>query len=190
MSWTSCVCFGLRLHLERNSLLRNKDMQHHVSRTKHLVLQAVHKGTAGTWGDEVNSVCVQFLLRGVVSPLSARGELSRRKEVLGPFMGRTLPLDRQGGEEKAVSGGSYFVHRLWIEKQISCKQTSVTHPEIWHQLLIQSLLQKVRTDLQHRTLTHKRRFHRFHFWKLCLSQSKALFRQRVCKMTGLIYLLQ
>lgn len=36
-----------------------------------------------------------------------------------------------------------------------CQIKKLTHPEVWHQLLIQSLLQEVRTDLQHRTLTHE-----------------------------------
>lgn len=62
-------------------------------RTKHLVLQTVDEGTAGPRGDEVHRVGVQFLLGGVVGPLPAGGELSRSEELLGPFVGRTLPLD-------------------------------------------------------------------------------------------------
>lgn len=63
--------------------------------TKHLVLQTMNEGTAGPRGNEIHRVGVQFFLRGIISPLPARGELSRCKELLGPFVGCTLPLDTQ-----------------------------------------------------------------------------------------------
>lgn len=97
-------------------------MLQHVSRTKHLILQTVNEGTAGPRGDEIHSVGVQFLLRGIVSPLPARGELSRSKELLGPFMGRTLPLHTETGKRKRIRI-PYFVQPFLGKMLILCEQT-------------------------------------------------------------------
>lgn len=53
----------------------------------------MNKCATGPRGDEVDRVGVQFLLGGVVGPLPAGGELSGGEELLGSFVGRTLPLD-------------------------------------------------------------------------------------------------
>lgn len=71
------------------------DTLRRASRTKHLILQTVDEGTAGPRGDEIHRVGVQFLFRGIVSPLPARGELSRSKQLLGAFVGRALPLNTE-----------------------------------------------------------------------------------------------
>lgn len=107
MSWASCVSFGFCLH-------EKQDMLHNVSLTKHLIFQAMNKGPTGPWCDEVDSVCVQFLFGGVISPLSARGELSRSEEVFGTFVSCTLSLDtdRGGGTCSGWSRGSGFALRL------------------------------------------------------------------------------
>lgn len=98
-----CLNPAMKFDMEILILLRNKTELHNVSLTEHLILQAMNKGTTGPWGNEADSVCVQFLFGGVIGPLSTRGELSRNKEVFGPFMSCTLSLDTDKKGRKKIS---------------------------------------------------------------------------------------
>lgn len=51
--------------------------------------------TASPRGDEIDGVGVQFLLGSIIGPLPAGGELSRSKELFGPFVGRALSLNTE-----------------------------------------------------------------------------------------------
>jgi len=115
--------------ISKNPRLRDENKLHHASLTKHLVLQAVNKGPAGPWGDEVDGVCVQFLLRSVVGPLPARGELSRREEFLGPFVGCVLPLEHRNRNVSGDVHVNVVKYKLWANFRYSLwDSTSASYP--------------------------------------------------------------
>lgn len=109
----------------------------------------MNKRPTGSRVDEVYTGSVDFLFGSVVGPSPSRRELSRSVQLFCSLMSSTFPLRYNENNIFKILLEWLFL-AFFPPSLVVCK-----YPEIWHQLLVQSLLQKMRADLVHWALRER-----------------------------------